>query len=279
MNRLDAAYEDCYQIIKRHSKTFTKAFSILPAAKRNAVWAVYAFCREVDDIVDEGKAPQQELDQYEKTFGRFLKGDLQLETSKWIALDDVFQRYDVDHEAFSDMIHGQRMDLTKNRYRTMEEMEYYAYHVASTVGLMLLPILAPDNHKQLRAGGIALGLAMQMTNILRDIGEDLDRNRIYLPKDVMDKHGLTVNDLMNRRVNTAFINMWEELASRAEELYKTALKTIDDYPLDARLPVKGSAYMYRGILNSVRRNQYDVFGKRSFVTKEEKEMILMEMQA
>lgn len=142
---------------------------------------------------------------------------------------------------------------------------------------MLLPILAPDNHRQLRAGGIALGLAMQITNILRDVGEDLDRNRIYLPKDVMDKHGLTVNDLMNRRVNTAFINVWEELAKRAEELYSTALISIDDYPLDARLPVKGSAHMYRGILHSIRRNLYDVFGRRNFVTKEEKEMILMEM--
>lgn len=278
MTRVDVAYDDCYKVINKHSKTFTKAFSLLPALKRRAVWAVYAFCREIDDIVDEGKFPGKELQAFEQSFKRFLTGEFDSNDSKWIALDDVFKRFSMDTDAFLDMIRGQRMDLTKHSYETMEELEHYSYHVASTVGLMLLPILAPQNHQELRAGGIALGLAMQLTNILRDVGEDLERNRIYLPADVMKKHGLTRDELMEGIVTPTFIEVWEDVAERAEELFTLSLKTIDLYPIDARMPVKASAYLYRAILTSVRNNNYDVFSERNYVSKEEKEMILMEMQ-
>ncbi|WP_198507821.1 phytoene/squalene synthase family protein [Bacillus sp. FJAT-45037] len=279
MSRLKAAYRDCYDIIHQHSQTFTKAFSTLPESKRNAVWAVYAFCRKVDDIVDEGSNPTEELKQFEQNFDRFLRGDLPLTDSKWVALDDVFTKFDMDEIAFYDMIRGQRMDLTKVRYETLEELEEYSYHVASTVGLMLLPVLAPNNHESLRPGGIALGLAMQITNILRDIQEDLEKDRIYLPKSVMEKHSYTEEDLRHGNVNESFIAMWEELAHRAEDLYTQALNSMDGYPLDSRLQVKGSAVLYRAILKSVRKNDYNVFKTRHYVTAEEKQEILHKMEA
>ncbi|TSB46591.1 phytoene/squalene synthase family protein [Alkalicoccobacillus porphyridii] len=277
MKTLEEAYQDCHTIINRHSKTFSKAFSLLPSPKRKAVWAIYSFCRSVDDIVDEGDDPENEIIAFEKEFLLFLENHPNLEKSIWIALHDVFQRFSMNQDAFLDMIKGQKMDLVKNRYQTMAEVEEYSYYVAGTVGLMLLPVLAPDNHLRLTEGGKALGTAMQITNILRDVGEDIERNRIYLPMDLMDKYQVTEEQIREGKVTKSFILLWEEMASRAEELYQIAFQSIDHYPLDARLPVKGAAYMYRAILNSVRENQYNVFTQRSYVTKEEKQKILAQL--
>lgn len=104
----------------------------------------------------------------------------------------------MDEQAFLDMIKGQEMDLYKTHYETIEELEYYSYHVASTVGLMLLPILAPEHKDVLREGAISLGIGMQFTNVLRDVREDLDRGRLYLPLSVMDEHGYTEDDLKKK---------------------------------------------------------------------------------
>lgn len=277
MRKLEEAYEDCHRIISRNSKTFAKAFSLLPASKRKAVWAIYAYCRSVDDIVDEGASPHMELAQFEEQFRLFLRKELPLEDSMWLALDDVFKRFGINQQAFEDMIKGQKMDLFKNRYQTMDEVEEYSYYVAGTVGLMLLPVLAPDNHKHLIDGGKALGTAMQITNILRDIGEDIERDRIYLPQDLMNYFGVKEEQIKSGVVTEGFIQLWEHMATRAEELYSIALESIEHYPLDARLPVKGAAFMYRAILNSVRRNHYQVFTTRSFITQEEKKEILAQL--
>ncbi len=278
MNTKDA-YEICHTIIKQHSKTFAKAFSTLPQKKRQAVWAIYAFCRTVDDIVDEGQSPSSELELFEDQFNRFIRKELPLTDPKWIALDDVFQRFEMDTTPFFDMMKGQRMDLYLKRYETLDEVEQYSYHVASTVGLMLLPVLAPNNHQQLHNSAIALGKAMQLTNILRDIGEDLNRDRIYLPQAIMDAYDVAEKDLLIGERGTGFINMWEHIAARAEDLYQEAFKDMYLYPVDARIPVQGAGMMYRAILKAVRLNQYNVFSQKSFVPKDEKEIILNELKA
>lgn len=278
MTTIEEAYQRCHLLIKQHSKTFAKAFSPLPRKKRNAVWAVYAFCRKVDDIVDEGHSPEAELVQFEETFNQFLGGTLPLVDPEWIALNNVFTTFEMDQQPFHEMIAGQRMDLHKKRYNTLAEVENYSYHVASTVGLMLLPVLAPAKHKELRDSGIALGKAMQLTNILRDIGEDLDRDRVYLPKQILNDYQLTEDDLFLKSVDPRFIQMWEHLASRADELYTEAFKDMHLYPFDSRLSVHGAGLMYRAILKAVRLNQYDVFTNRSFVPKEEKDLILSELK-
>lgn len=278
MNTQDA-YEICHTIIKKHSKTFAKAFSTLPPKKRQAVWAIYAFCRTVDDIVDEGQSPSLELEKFEEAFIRFTKNELPLTDPKWVALHDVFQKFEMDPTPFFHMIKGQRMDLYLKRYQTLEEVEEYSYHVASTVGLMLLPVLAPKNHKQLYKSGVALGKAMQLTNILRDIGEDLNRDRIYVPQSIMRAYGVTEEQLKNGERNDSFIQMWEHIATRAEALYQEAFKDMHLYPIDARLPVHGAGMMYRAILKAVRVNNYNVFSQKSYVPKTEKELILNELKA
>lgn len=275
---IDEAYRICHRIINKHSKTFSKAFSVLPLKRRQAVWAIYAFCRKVDDIVDEGISPHSELTLFEESFHAFLRGELPLVDPEWIALNDVFKTFAMDPEPFYDMIKGQRTDLSKNRYSSLEEVEEYSYYVASTVGLMLLPVLSPKNHKILRSSGIALGRAMQLTNILRDVGEDLDRDRIYLPEDLLWYYQITEADLINGIVDDRFIAVWESVATRAEELYIEAFKDIHLYPLDARAAVHGAGLMYRAILNAVRKNKYDVFTKRSYVTERDKQEIRTQLE-
>ncbi|MCA1062012.1 phytoene/squalene synthase family protein [Rossellomorea sp. AcN35-11] len=274
MNKILEAYDHCENTIKLHSKTFYRAFSLLPKEQKKAVWAVYAFCRQVDDIVDEGTSPFEELRQFEREFESFLSGYYNHNEPMWIALDDVFKRFNMDVQAFRDMIKGQRMDLSERLYVKISDVLDYSYHVASTVGLMLLPILAPGKENQLREDGISLGYAMQLTNILRDIGEDLERGRLYIPQDLLVKYEYTVSDLMEHRNNDAFRSIWEEMASLAEDYYEKAFRTMNLYPLYSRTPVKGAALLYRAILGEVRNNHYNVFSKKHYVSKDTKEKII-----
>ncbi len=274
---LEQAYAHCEAIIKHHSKTFYKAFSLLPPKKRKAVWAVYGFCRQVDDIIDEGSDPEAELTVFRAEFASFLDGQTPNTDPMWLALEDVFRKFPMEPQAFHDMIAGQEMDLYKTRYYTIEELEHYSYHVASTVGLMLLPILAPKKVDELRESAVALGLGMQITNILRDVSEDLDRERIYLPIDEMVASHYKVDDLLNRRLTKEFIEVWERLAARAEAHYERAFSAMHHYPLDARLPVKSSAVFYKAILQSIRNKDYNIFEQRAYVSDQEKDDLLSAM--
>ncbi len=275
MYSVKEAYKHCENVISHHSKTFYKAFSMLPKNERNAVWAVYSFCRKVDDIVDEGSNPEVELAQFKTEFDLFLKGDYDSANPSWMALNDVFKRYEMNERAFHDLIKGQEMDLTINRYESLDELLDYSYHVASTVGLMLLPILAPGKTDVLEEGGVSLGLAMQLTNILRDISEDLERDRIYLPREIMNRHGVTEGSLRAGIVDASFIDMWEEIAGHAEYYYGEAFKTMKEYPLSSRIPVKGAAYLYRAILPTIRSKEYTVFGQKHYVEEETKKEIVV----
>lgn len=271
---LKQAYRFCEDIIAVNSKSFYKSFSLLPIEKRKAVWAVYAFCRTVDDIVDEGNDPIRQLSLFKQEFNDFLAGNFDIRNPMWLALSDVFKNYDMDDEAFACMIAGQEMDLLMKRYNTMEEVLDYSYHVASSVGLMLLPVLAPNKTALLKEGAIALGYAMQITNILRDIDEDLGMGRIYLPTEMMAKYNLSEQDLRNKTVTPAFVSVWEEMADEAEYHYQKAFETINEYPVSSRIPVKGAGLVYREILTTIRKKDYNVFGQKHFVPDQSKQRIL-----
>ncbi len=274
---ISRAYELCEGVIKEHSKTFYRAFSILPKPQKNAVWAIYTFCRTVDDIVDESQNPKEQLDLFKKEFDTFLQGQLPSNHFMWIALQDVFNRYTMNIHAFKDMITGQEMDIKEKQYHSMNEILTYSYHVASSVGLMLLPVIAPENEQKLREDAIHLGYAMQLTNILRDIGEDLERGRIYIPDELIKKHHYSVHALIQGEINSSFVAIWEEMATLAESYYEKALTTIDLYPLYSRTPVKGAALLYRAILKEIRKNHYNVFKKRNYVTQDEKNKIMKKL--
>lgn len=271
---LSKAYRFCEEVIAANSKSFYKSFSMLPKEQRKAVWAIYTFCRTVDDIVDEGAEPVRQLALFKQEFSDFLSGRFDDENPMWTALSDVFDKYEMDEQAFSCMITGQEMDLMMTRYRTVEDVLEYSYHVASSVGLMLLPVLAPGKTAILKEGAIALGYAMQITNILRDIDEDLGLGRIYLPSEVMKKHNLCETDLHRKTVTPAFVSVWEELAKEAEHYYQKAFETINEYPVSSRIPVKGAGLVYREILTTIRKKDYNIFGQKHFVPDHFKQEIL-----
>lgn len=274
MPNINEAYKYCEKIIANNSRTFYNAFSLLPEKDRNAVWAVYSFCRTVDDIVDEGMNPQKELKKFQLEFEQFLIGRYDENNLMWVALHDVFNKYTMDVEAFRGLLKGQGMDLVKNRYETAGELIHYCYYVASTVGLILLPILAPNEKIRLRDGAISLGIAMQLTNILRDVGEDLKRNRIYIPQEMMRYYSVSEEQLFIGKVNNNFIQLWEDIASEAEKHYKKTIETLHLYPTESRLPVKGALYLYHEILSTIRTNNYSVFNQKHYVSDEWKRVIL-----
>ncbi|MFD1030060.1 phytoene/squalene synthase family protein [Metaplanococcus flavidus] len=271
---LNQAYRFCEEIIAANSKSFYKSFSMLPKENRKAVWAIYAFCRTVDDIVDEGAEPAAQLSLFKQEFQSFLNGDFDSMNPMWLALSDVFKNYDMDEEAYRSMITGQEMDLQQKRYQTVQDVLEYSYHVASSVGLMLLPVLAPGKTNILKEGAIALGYAMQITNILRDIDEDLEIGRLYLPSQLMEKHNLNLEDLRRKAVTPAFISVWEDMAEEAEYQYQKAFETINEYPVSSRIPVKGAGLVYREILTTIRKKDYNVFGQKHFVPDQSKQQIL-----
>lgn len=273
---LKKAYAYCEAIIKEHSKSFYYAFSRLPKAEAKAVYAIYAFCRSADDSVDEVSSTRQQIqniDRLEAALRRFEEGE---ETNHpiWLALRDVFDRYEMDIQPFYDQITGQKMDIEFVQPQDMEELETYSYYVAGSVGLMLLPVLSADRSEEVQKSAVSLGIAMQLTNILRDVGEDLqEKERIYLPKELMGATGVTEDDLKTGQVSPAFKSLWEVVAERSEELYDELEQALLAFDADARLPVLASALIYREIMQAVREKGYDCLTKRRAVSTLRKEQL------
>ncbi|MHA6253121.1 phytoene/squalene synthase family protein [Oceanobacillus sp. CAU 1775] len=259
MNQLESDFLYCESIIQRHSKRFYQAFSRLPEKKAKAIYAIYAFCRIADDCVDENPNPQEQqqaLSQFKLELDLFSRNE-ELDLPLWRALRHVFNNYDMSLEPFYDQLTGQARDIAFKSPETLEELEDYSYYVAGSVGLMLLPVIASENASKLMSSAIELGIAMQITNILRDIGEDLyDHQRIYLPISEMERFNYRVDDLRAGVINDAFICLWEDLALRAEGLYDNFMQRIDLFDADSKLPVSLSAQYYRGILDLVRESGY-----------------------
>lgn len=271
----DFAY--CEQIIKRHSKSFYYAFSRLPDEKSQAVYAIYAFCRLADDSVDENTddaAQLVALDRLTDELNRFANHQ-DIDHPLWRALRHVFNTYTMDLEPFYDQLKGQRMDISFVAPQTLEDVETYSYYVAGSVGRMLLPIIASSSTRNCTDAAVNLGIAMQLTNILRDVGEDYrDKGRIYLPAEELNRVGYSMEQLANGEISNSFIQVWETLATRSESLYESFLEYIGDFDKDSQFAVLASAQVYRGILTSVRQNEYDCFARKNFVTKREMIKIL-----
>ncbi|MBD7907416.1 phytoene/squalene synthase family protein [Sporosarcina gallistercoris] len=267
----------CEQIIKRHSKSFYYAFSRLPDEKAQAVYAIYAFCRTADDSVDENHGSISQLvalDKLTDELNRFARGQ-EIDHPLWRALRIVFDTYKMDLEPFYDQLKGQRMDISFSTPATLDDVETYSYYVAGSVGRMLLPIIASNAKRDCTDAAVSLGVAMQLTNILRDVGEDYrEKGRIYLPTEELQRAGYRVDQLANGQITDDFVRVWEHLAKRAEILYEEFLSFIPEFDKDSQFAVLASAQVYRGILTSVRQNNYDCFARKNFVTKREMIRIL-----
>lgn len=258
----------CEEVIKRNSHSFYRAFSQLPDRKRQSVYALYAFCRLADDCVDRD-ASEAKLDRLENDLVLFFAGS-PANAPLWRALDAACSLFDLDAAPFFDMLEGQRRDLSFRQPETMGELEDYSYYVAGSVGLMLLPILCADApvDDDLRDSAVALGVAMQLTNILRDVGEDLANGRVYLPAEVLEAASYGPERLRAHAVDEAFRDAWEAVARRSEELYRPMERDVFALDGDSRLPTLSSLYLYRGILDEVRAEGYQCFERRAAVPKD-----------
>lgn len=254
----------CEQTIRNHSKSFYKAFSKLPKQKALSIFAIYSFCREADDSIDVYRDVDR-LNKLKRELDDFLAGKIP-DRYFWRALVPVFETYEMNQQSFYDMLLGQEMDWAFQQPETQTELEEYSYYVAGSVGLMLLPILS-DCPDEIRSQAIQLGEAMQITNILRDIGEDFNNQRIYLPKEIMERFDVSLNSLEKGIINDSFIELWEYEATRAEQLYLKAQTMLHTIHKDCQEALLLSIYFYKEILNSVRQSNYQCFNKRNFVKK------------
>ncbi|MEM1309829.1 MAG: 15-cis-phytoene synthase CrtB [Cyanobacteria bacterium P01_H01_bin.153] len=272
------AYEVCRQITAKYSKTFYMGTLLMTPPKRRAIWAIYVWCRRTDELVDGPQAAlttEETLNRWEKQLHSIFQGHPVDHTD--IALVDTLKRFPLDIQPFIDMIDGQRMDLDKSRYHTFEELKLYCYRVAGTVGLMSTAVMGVDTQQNTspwqsnvsgldpRREAVALGIANQLTNILRDVGEDARRGRIYLPLEDLKLFGYSEDDLMNGVIDDRWRALMKFEIQRARKFFQQAERGISLLSPDARWPVWAAQVLYSKILDVIERNGYDVFNKRAFV--------------
>jgi len=275
-------YEHCRLIVQRASKTFYWGSAFLPPPKRHAIWAVYALCRIVDDIVDDivdeavdrttiraghlsgAHCPQKELDYWRRSLEYIYQYGKTDGTPVQVAWSDMLTHYAVPIEPVLELLDGVEMDLTIKRYKTFDELYVYCYRVAGTIGLLTCPIFGYQDEGAL-ASAVELGVALQLTNILRDIGEDACRNRIYLPQEDMEYFGYSEEELMLGVINDAFRDLMRFQIARANDYYQHAQPGITLLSADCRLAVRLSGTLYRSILDRICLNGFNVFTVRASV--------------
>ena len=262
MTVLEAAYEECRSITQREAKNFYYAFLTLPAPRRRAIYVAYAFCRHCDDSVDRVASPDDKLSTLQ-----VLRKDLddayagRAAAPVFLALADVAQRCDIPREYFAEVISGVESDLVKDRYADFEELRRYCYQVASVVGLISIQIFGYQDHAA-KPLAVDLGLAMQLTNILRDVREDLDFGRVYLPQDELARFGYSEADLRSGVVNDAFIQLMQFQVQRAKEYFRSGFRLLPYLSRRSRACPAVLGQLYRNILNGIEDIDYDVLHHR-----------------
>jgi phytoene synthase len=261
---LEAAYLHCAEITRENSRTFFLASGLLPLEKQRAARALYAFCRITDDLVD---AP--------------TSGDREAQLTRWreLAMDDdpphdepvarawadARARFHIPAGYAQQLIDGVAQDLQKTRYANFDELAGYSYGVASTVGLMAMHIIGYQNQDAIPYA-IRLGVALQVTNILRDVGEDWRNGRLYLPQDELAAFGLTESDVANGRTDARWQAFMAFQIARARHLYTQALPGIGYLNADGRFAIAAAGELYRAILGDIEANNCDVFRRRAHIT-------------
>ncbi len=284
---LSRGFEAAQDICRRHARSFYFASIFLPHHKRQAAFAVYAFCRLLDDATDRpgesafGPAdPQRAIARFERLLevvyaGRFAPADLADNLPEYrsaaaapalAAFAATVRRYRLEKQWFVDLMNGCRMDLCVDRYQTWNDLEVYCNRVAGAVGLMMCPIFGLSDRAALPAA-IQMGNAMQLTNILRDIREDLERGRIYLPREDMDRFGVSEDDLAAGRLTDDFKSLMRFEISRARGMFRVGSAGLGFLAPDgSRQTACAMAMIYAGILDAIEALDFDVFSKRASIS-------------
>ena len=275
----EQAYAHCQGIAKRRARNFYYAFRTLPAHKRRAIYAVYAFCRICDDIAD-GDAPlDAKRSQLAAVRLRLLSAPApQTDGPIFAALRHAVSAFSIPPARLEEVIDGVEMDLTKNRFADWEELSDYCRKVASAVGLICVEIFG---YRDARARQCAadMGIAMQLTNIMRDVKEDADRDRIYLPADEMRRFGYTESELKAGAVNDAFRALMAHQAARARQRFDSGRNLFALVSPDAAACPKLMLATYSGLLDRIERAGFDVYQRRISLTALEKALLLARLWA
>jgi phytoene synthase len=258
---LEADYARCAEITRRASSNFYYAFMLLPGDRRRALYAVYAFCRFVDDIADDETAiePARMLTRWREELDRVYAGTPERAISR--ALAENVRRYDIPRAYLEEIIEGVEMDLTRRRYQTFPELSLYCRRVASAVGLICIEIFGYRNPAT-RLYAERLGIAFQLTNIIRDVREDAERGRIYIPLEDLARFGVSENDILNGAYTAEFRALMEFQADRARQYYREAEQALPPEDRPAMLAAEGMRLIYAALLERIARSGYRVFDRR-----------------
>ncbi len=262
---LDLAYADCRNITRREAKNFYYAFVTLPPDKRKAIYAAYAFCRHCDDSVDDAASQEAKLSALaglQANLDAAYRG--RPATPVFLALSDAADRYAIPQEYFSEIIRGVESDLVKTRYQDFDELREYCYRVASVVGLVCLQIFQypPQDGAAARECAVDLGLAMQLTNIIRDVREDWSMGRVYLPQDEMARFGYTEEHLGAGVHNEALVGLLRFQGQRARGYFRSGFRLLPYLSRRSRACPAALGAIYSRVLDRIEASGYDVLGEQ-----------------
>ena len=262
------AYRECQAFTRRRATNFYIAFSALPRDKRQAIYAAYAYAGTVDDAVDDAGSQDERaaaLNQaHDLLHAAYHGGDAE---PSWLTmgLADAIERYDVPRDHFEELVLGMEHDLTHTRYDTFADLEQYCYRAASVIGLICICIFGYDRSQTQLAtnSAVAMGKALQITNIMRDVKEDAERGRIYIAQEDLARHGLSDDDILGNVYGAPFRNLMADYAQRAYAFYREGDRLIPllDGPR-SRACCNGLQGVYRMILDAIVEREYDVYSQR-----------------
>jgi phytoene synthase len=264
---LTQSYEECKRLNALHGKTYYLATLLLPAAKRPPVHALYGFARYADEIVDDlaSTLTPEEKAVALRTWGDTVLADLRAGESNDLigrALVDTVKKYSIPLEYFDAFMVSMEMDLTVTRYKTYDDLMTYVYGSAVVIGLEMLPILGYSDPRAIEAA-TALGTAFQLANFIRDIGEDIDRGRIYMPLDDLARFGVSEEMLLKRELTPEIIEAIKFQIARVRDLQDKAEAGIQYLDPISRPCIRAASELYCGIVDEIEANGYDIFNKRA----------------
>jgi|UniRef100_UPI004049A20B 15-cis-phytoene synthase len=269
--RLRASYQKCKELNSKHGKTYYLATLLLPKEKRPYVHALYGFARYADEIVDDLSSQLSESEKAEKlnNWGNLVLADLKSGSSQdpiAAALVDTATKFSIPISYFEAFLHSMKMDLTVTEYHSYQDLYEYVYGSAAVIGLQMVSILGTGSAAEFEAAKIAaekLGVAFQLANFIRDVGEDLERGRVYLPITELQSHGVTRQMLENKVVTPQIKNALKEQIARVRKLQLESAPGIQLLSAKSRECIKAASELYCGIVDEVEKIDYEVFSKRA----------------
>ena len=284
--QLASAYKTVAAATKAASTNFYYAFVTLPPDKRNAVYAGYSFCRLADDIVDDGNYGDRTgdaLDSLQSRLKSAYEGDYSANDGSlplaeatpdlWRALGDTLHKFPIDQQPLIDVVEGCRMDLNGTTYETWDQLVEYCKRVASATGLALIEVFGYEDEKAVEYA-IDLGIALQLTNILRDITEDLEIGRVYLPSEELEEFGVTIDDLREKNATPEFVQFMKFQVARARKYLESGIRLFPLLDDQSRQCPQMMTHVYELLLDRIEKNDYDTLNKRASLTKLQKLKLL-----